>query len=242
MAWYESWFDTKYYHILYKNRDWNEAKKFVSNLVDYLQIPKSAKLLDLACGKGRHSRELNGLGYDVVGIDLSEDSIRKAKEFQNKTLHFQVGDMRKVYFPNEFDVIFNLFTSFGYFETNEENFSVFDAVNKQLKKGGIFVFDYLNSSYVVANLAEQEVKTIEGIEFHITKEIKGGKVIKNIDFNDEGKKHSFQESVRLFKKEELQQALQQRGFNVVSIFGDYDLTKFNQESSHRVIFIAKKNG
>ena len=74
--WYASWFDTPYYHILYKDRGYDEAQAFMRALMAYLKPKDSAKILDLACGKGRHSVFLNSLGYNVTGVDLSKNSIR----------------------------------------------------------------------------------------------------------------------------------------------------------------------
>ena len=108
--WFESWFDTTYYHSLYKNRDESEAKLFVSKLVHFLSPIKGTKVLDLACGKGRHSITLNKLGMNVLGVDLSQNSILKAKDFENETLKFEVHDMRKTIENHSFDIIFNLFT------------------------------------------------------------------------------------------------------------------------------------
>ena len=122
--WFTSWFDTKYYHLLYKNRNDDEARLFVEHLVANLNLVPHAKVLDLACGKGRHSITLNRLGFDVLGVDLSSNSIEQAKEFENDTLHFDVCDMRKSYQKNKFDAVFNLFTSFGYFENKDDNTSV----------------------------------------------------------------------------------------------------------------------
>ena len=119
--WFVDWFDTPYYHILYQNRNDLEAKKFIQTLMGHLKLPKSSKILDLACGKGRHSKTLNELGYDVLGVDLSENSINEAKRLSNDTLSFRVHDMREVLVGTKFDAIFNLFTSFGYFDSNKEN-------------------------------------------------------------------------------------------------------------------------
>ncbi|MBC7524978.1 MAG: methyltransferase domain-containing protein, partial [Flavobacterium sp.] len=114
-TWYASWFDSPYYHILYKDRNYREAQIFMDNLTRYLNLPEKAKVLDLACGKGRHSIYLNQLGFEVTGVDLSENSILEAKKNENESLHFNVHDMRNP-FHQKFDAIFNLFTSFGYFE------------------------------------------------------------------------------------------------------------------------------
>ena len=108
--WYASWFDTPYYHILYQERDDKEAELFMDALTSFLKLSKKAEILDLACGKGRHAKYLNELGYDVTGIDLSPSSIEFAKTLENKRLHFAVHDMCLPY-PKKFDAIFNLFTS-----------------------------------------------------------------------------------------------------------------------------------
>lgn len=239
MSWFESWFDTKYYHILYKNRDFHEAKNFIIKLVEFLKLQNDAKILDLACGKGRHSLELNRLGFSVTGIDLSEQSIQTAKTFENEMLKFYVGDMRKIHFEKSFDAIFNLFTSFGYFDTEKENFSVFDAVLAQLKNDGIFVFDYLNEKLVRKNLIEFEEKIIENINFKIFKKIENDVVIKEIQFEDEGKSYQFFEKVRLFNFEVITTELKNKGFEILSYFGTYNLDKYS-ENSPRMIIIAKK--
>ena len=119
--WFASWFDTNYYHLLYKNRNDDEARLLIEHLVGYLNLAPNSKVLDLACGKGRHSITLNELGFDVLGIDLSSNSIEEAKQFENETLHFDVCDMRNSFTKNTFDVVFNLFTSFGYFDNKSDN-------------------------------------------------------------------------------------------------------------------------
>src|SRR3989344_5362829 len=122
--WFECWFDSPYYHVLYKNRDFTEAELFIDNLVQLIKPSKSNRILDLACGKGRHAIYLNKKGFDVTGIDLSEKSIECAKISGNETLHFYTHDMRKLFRSNYFDIVLNLFTSFGYFEQEREDNAV----------------------------------------------------------------------------------------------------------------------
>src|ERR1700744_549820 len=119
--WYRNWFDSPYYDLLYKGRDQEEADMFVNNLVKHLSPSESSIMLDLACGKGRYSIALNRMGYQVTGIDLSQRKIAAAKPYQNKTLSFAVNDMRMPLEPDKYDYVFNLFTSFGYFDNEEEN-------------------------------------------------------------------------------------------------------------------------
>ena len=130
--WFAEWFNTEYYHILYKDRDEDEANRFISNLISFLNIPKNSKLLDLACGKGRHSKILNSFSYDVLGVDLSENSILEAKKETTAILRFETHDMRKVIPKLKFAAVFNLFTSFGYFDSPEENQKVCSSVSEML--------------------------------------------------------------------------------------------------------------
>jgi len=150
-TWYASWFDTPFYHILYKDRDYTEAESFMSNLTNYLNVPEHGSILDLACGKGRHAIYLNKIGYNVTGVDLSENSITHAKQFENDTLHFDVHNMCKPY-HKEFDAVFNLFTSFGYFDKEEDNLNTIKAIKANLNESGFGVIDFLNSEYIIENL------------------------------------------------------------------------------------------
>ena len=196
-TWYASWFNTPFYHILYKDRNYSEAENFMYNLTNYLNIPENGKILDLACGKGRHSIYLNKIGFNVTGVDLSKNSIAYAKQFENDTLKFNVHDMCKPY-HEQFDAVFNLFTSFGYFENEEDNLNTIKAIKANLNKVGFGVIDFLNSDYVINNLVTEDIKTIEGIEFHQKRYVKDGYIVKNISFSAEGKDFKFQERVRAF--------------------------------------------
>ncbi|MCZ6900895.1 MAG: methyltransferase domain-containing protein, partial [Bacteroidetes bacterium] len=95
--WFGEWFDSPYYHILYKHRDHEEARAFIDRLNIFFQWATSDKILDLACGKGRHSIYLNKQGLDVVGLDLSAENVKAAKTHENSRLHFYVHDMREVF-------------------------------------------------------------------------------------------------------------------------------------------------
>lgn len=238
--WFETWFDTTYYHILYQNRDFTEAERFINNLLGYLNLSKNANCLDLACGKGRHSIFINKKGYKVTGVDLSENSISEAKPFENETLSFDTHDMREVYKENTYDVIFNLFTSFGYFDDYEDNLKVLNAVNKMLVKDGLVVIDFMNAYFVLDNLVEKEIKTLDGIDFQITKSYDGKHIFKNIDFSDQGTEYHFQEKVQAIKKEEFEMLLKEAGFEIQKIYGDFSLSPFNRKESDRLIIIAKK--
>ena len=152
--WFTDWFNTPYYHILYKDRNDVEAQQFIINITQFLPLSDNALLLDLPCGKGRHSVFLNSLGYKVIGADLSENSIQFAKKFENPTLKFIIQDMREP-FDLQYDAVFNLFTSFGYFEEDSEDILVLKNIKNCLKENGFFVFDFLNTSFVKNTLVKK---------------------------------------------------------------------------------------
>ena len=179
--WFATWFDSPYYHVLYKNRDYKEAELFITNLVNFLKPKKEDKILDLACGAGRHSIFLNGLGHQVTGVDLAANSIEEASKSKNKTLNFDVHDMREVYKENEFEFIFNLFTSFGYFESDEDNIKMLQSIEKSLRPNGVFVLDFFNATKVIANLVKEEIKTVENTTFNLKRKVENGYIIKNIE-------------------------------------------------------------
>ena len=236
--WYTSWFDTPYYHILYKERNYREAQVFMDNITHYLNLPEKAKVLDLACGKGRHSIYLNQLGFDVLGADLSENSIAEASKNTNETLHFKVHDMREA-FEEKYDSVFNLFTSFGYFENDEDNLTTLKAIKESLSEYGFAVIDFMNVANVLETLVPEETKTVEEIDFHIKRYLKDGHIYKEIDFEDKGQKFHFVEKVKALTLKDFEELMEQAGIYLLDIFGDYKLKKFHKTDSERLIMIFK---
>lgn len=236
--WFASWFDTPYYHILYKDRDYEEAQLFMDNITGYLNLPEDAKILDLACGKGRHSIYLNKLGYDVTGADLSENSIKEASKHTNDKLHFVVHDMRDTC-NEKYDAILNLFTSFGYFESDDDNLTTLKAIHNSLTEYGFAVIDFMNVHKVIADLVPQETKVIDGIEFHIKRYVEDNHIIKEIDFNDKGQQFHFTEKVKALTLEDFEAMMEEAGIYLLDVFGDYKLHKFYKNESERLIMIFK---
>lgn len=236
--WFVKWFDTQYYHILYKDRDYQEAGMFIDNITSYLNLPENAKVLDLACGKGRHSVYLNKLGFEVTGADLSENSINQAQKNKNETLRFVVHDMREP-FEQKFDAIFNLFTSFGYFDNDQDNITTLKAIKESLSEFGFAVLDFMNVEKVIPNLVASEVKTIEGIDFHINRRFENGYIYKDISFEDNSEEYNFIERVKAFRLEDFEQMMEESGIYLLDVFGDYKLGKFQKNTSDRLIMIFK---
>lgn len=236
--WFSDWFNTTYYHILYKERDDSEAEHFISNLLQVLNPSKETKFLDLACGKGRHSIFLNSLGYKVWGCDLAEESIKAAREYENERLHFFVQDMREET-SQHFDFILNLFTSIGYFDDREDNFKTFQAISSSLNTKGIFVLDFLNEEKVRNEIIPLQTKVIDGIHFEISKYLEDGKVVKKIEFEAEGKRHEYYERVDLLSKTDFLNFAEKADLKLIAEFGDYDLSPFHSDSDRLILIFQK---
>tara|TARA_B100000497_G_C7593988_1_gene357148 strand:- start:244 stop:975 length:732 start_codon:yes stop_codon:yes gene_type:complete len=234
--WYSSWFDTPFYHILYKDRDDKEAQSFMDALTYYLNISQNSTILDLACGKGRHSLYLNSIGYDVTGLDLSKQSISEAKKKENGRLCFDVHDMSKPYFK-QFDTVFNLFTSFGYFDCDEDNLNTIKAIKANLKPNGIGVIDFMNIDVVKNSLKQDDIKTVNGIDFYLKRSVKNGYIVKDIAFNFKGQDFNFYERVKAFSLNDFKTMFEQAELTLLDVFGDYQLNTFNKQNSERLIMI-----
>lgn len=237
-SWYASWFESPYYHILYKDRDHTEAAQFMTRLTKHLSLPTNATILDLACGKGRHAVHLANLGYDVTGVDLSEFNITEAKKMERSNLQFHIHDMR-ISFSKTFDAVFNLFTSFGYFDKKGDNLKTIQAIKNELKPNGYGVIDFLNIEIIKKELLPYEEKTINGITFKISKEIKNGFINKKIAFEDKGQAYNFEENVKAISLKDFKKYLASAGLNLVETLGNYTLEPFNKNTSPRLIVIFK---
>lgn len=238
-TWFESWFDSPYYHLLYSNRNEEEAAQFLERLMKHLSISTTKLVLDLACGSGRHSRVLCELGYVVDGADLSENSIREAKEKASGNQHFYVHDMRCP-LPKKYDVILNLFTSFGYFDQLSDNEKVLKAVFDGLTENGLLIIDFLNSPVVIRTLLpRQEIKR-EEIVFRIGKTVSNNRIVKTITFDADGNSYFFQEKVQAIHLQDFKQLFQNTGFELIETFGSYTLEPYIEATSERLIMVCKK--
>ena len=239
MTWYKDWFDSKYYHLLYKNRDHNEAALFLDNISNEFK-KKNARILDVACGKGRHAKYLNSIGFDPTGVDLSFNSIKYAKKYENKKLKFHQHDMRNVFEENKFDIVTNLFTSFGYFDNTLDDQKAISSMAGNLKKGGLLLIDFMNVKKVIMNLVANEIKFIEDVKFKISRKIINNHIIKKINIEDEENIFSHQEKVHCLTLFNFTEMLEKANMKIINLFGDYDLNNFDEQKSDRLIILAKK--
>ncbi len=239
--WFESWFGSPYYHILYEHRDELEAQAFVETLLNYLQPLPMSSMADIACGEGRFSIELAEHGYDVIGIDLSYSSIEKAMKHEQDNLHFFVHDMRFPFYINYFDYVFNFFTSFGYFATDRDHMMAAKSFATGMKKGGFLIIDYLNKEQSLARLTPEESIHRGKYEFQVKRKLENNHFIKDIYFKDsEGRQRHYKESVAAFELSDFIRMFKKAGLSLVSTFGDYQLNTYHPYDSPRLIMIFKK--
>jgi SAM-dependent methyltransferase len=242
MSWYKSWFDSPYYHQLYFQRDEEEAAAFINRLLQHLQPATNARMLDIACGKGRHSKVLATDGFDVTGIDLSAQSIAEAKQFENDHLQFFEHDMRLPFFINYFDYAFNFFTSFGYFQTDRENENAIRTIANALKPNGVLVIDYLNVHYAEDHLVHKMEKQVDGINFYLTKWFDEKFFYKKIEVEDDALDMPlvFEEKVAKFSLGDFNEMLSFHRLQIQEVFGDYHFNNYDVRKSPRMIICAKK--
>ncbi len=250
--WYKSWFSTQDYLDLYKHRDNKDASKIVSLIFSNINLPKGSNVLDLACGNGRHSVLFAEKGMKVTGIDLSEYLISQAhsklltdyKEYADN-LSFEIRDMRDINHENNFDMVVNLFSSYGYFEDDKKNEQVINSIASSLKKDGYFVLDFLNKDYLVNHLVPFDVKRTEGKIIVQVREIKDGFVYKHIlifrNSDDEYPGLSqFTERIKLYSENDFSQMLNKCGMKVIKMFGDFSGSKYDRNDSERLIIFSQK--
>lgn len=242
-AWFKDWFNSPYYHLLYQHRDEAEAEQFIRTLITYLKLQKGDRVLDIACGKGRHSMVLANLGFDVTGIDLSEASIKEAKAAESEQLHFYQHDMRKLFRINYFDFAFNFFTSFGYFKNRREHDNAIRMMADSVKVGGKLVIDYMNVHYVEQQLIPSSQVEVNDVKFHITKWQTEAHFLKQIQITDKDHllpMHLYTEKVAKFTLGDFTEMLSYHHMQVTEVFGDYQLGNYDVKHSPRMVMVAQK--
>ena len=244
--WYKTWFSSKYYLELYKHRDDKDAENLINLIQKNINLPLNSKVLDICCGAGRHSLEFAKRGFDVTGFDLSRFLISQAKtnsekvKRKNLKVKFFIKDMRNFNFKHTFDLAINLFTSFGYFENDEENFRLFENVILSLKRTGYFIFDYLNGKYIKNHLKISNNSVILGKKVIQKRRIENGFVIKDILISKGKDELFFTERLKLYSMNDFKKVYKKFGLKIIKTFGDYSGNGFDDVNSERIIIIAKK--
>lgn len=240
--WYREWFDSAFYHKLYFNRDEKEAQAIIIRLLQYLKPPTGSQMLDVACGRGRHSRILASQGFDVIGIDISLQSIEHAKQFESDHLNFYQHDMRLPAWIKYFDFAFNFFTSFGYFHTRREHDDAVRTIAQSLKPGGMLLFDYLNVHFAEDHLVYNESKHIDGTDFEIHRWHDRTHFYKRIIIRDASleKPAEHTEKVSKLSLGDFTDMLAFQKIQVEEVFGDYNLNGYDTRKTPRLIVLGRK--
>ncbi len=219
------------------------TKTEIKFLVKELQFDKSMKILDLACGHGRHANPLAKLGYNVTGVDITRGFLKIAKkEAKEKgiSVTYIQKDMRKISFVEEFNRVLLLFTSFGYFE-DEENFKVLKNIADALKPEGLFCFDTANRDVFLKHFLPYIV-TEKGDDLMIDRNtfdsVTGCLSNRRIIIRN-GKRKDKPFLVRVYNPTEIRDLLMKAGFNIYRMYGDWQANPLTSDSK-RMIIIAKK--
>ena len=238
--WYKEWFGEEYLTV-YKHRDDKDAQKLIALILSQIKIDKSSYLLDLACGNGRHAFLLSGYSPHVYGLDLSVHLLHQAqnRKKSEKAPSFVRADMRYFPFRIKFDVIFSLFTSFGYFDDDDKHLKVALEISESLNEGGSFVLDYFNPAYVRKNLVPDGKRMIDSTEITEKRWLEKKRVFKSIHIQSEGEDKEFIESVRMFELDELTVLLEKAGIFIREVFGNYKGDRYKPDSKRMIIFAKK---
>jgi SAM-dependent methyltransferase len=240
--WYKSWFNSPWYTQLYQHRTEQEAQEAVHLVRDIAGLLPGAKVLDLCCGFGRHAFALAEQGYLVTGLDASQHLIDLAQQrFPHPNVEYVIGDMRSAYPSAPYDAVVNFFTSFGYFDTHDENQQVINTIADALRPGGVVVLDFLNAAVVRRTLNPESMNMVGETMIIQERWIDEPYVRKRITVNVPcSAEHLFEEQVRLYSSHELIAMMEHAGLSINTIRGSYDGDAFADETSERCIVIATK--
>lgn len=238
--WFETWFNSGLYSSLYKHRCREEADLMVDLIVRSTEVMPGSSVLDICCGNGRHSAAFARRGYAVTGLDLSTALLREAAEQPEAAgIRFVQGDIRDGLPEGPFDLAVNLFTSFGYFDTDEEHAEVFCHVRHSLREGGIFFFDFLNAVYARRTLVPLDTSNVGGATItqeRVADDLFVRKVI-TVETND-GKKNEYHERVRLFDLNDIAGMMKSARLELTAVYGDYHGGAYTHHSP-RLIAVAQ---
>jgi SAM-dependent methyltransferase len=244
--WYREFFDDLYLRVYQPLEAPEQVRSEVDFIVKALDLPAGAKVLDLCCGQGRHSLELARRGFQVVGVDLSEALLyaaRKRAESEGLSVTFLHCDMREIDFADEFDAVINMFTSFGYLESEAEDEKVLGKVAQALKSGGKFLLDVVNRDRLVRDFQAREWHAAdEGwlvLEERTFDHLSGRMETRWVCVARDGVRYERLSSVRLYTASELRTMLERAGLKVTNLFGDYDGSPYSWDSQRLIVVACK---
>ncbi|MBN1550070.1 class I SAM-dependent methyltransferase [bacterium] len=233
--WYIQAFQNTY-SLVYPHRNESVAQCEVRSLVQSLQLTKPKTILDVGCGSGRHMYAFESMGFHCFGLDLSMHLLEKASVHRNLHGRLVYADMRYFPFRFKFDVIVNLFSSFGYFLNSTDNRSVLDNIHNCLSKNGLFILDHINKTYLQNSLVPESIYKTADAVIRQKRMIVNNRITKKvvITYADQSE-IEYTESVQLYTEVEMKELLESCGFVVSSVWGDYSGECFNEHSKRMVM-------
>jgi SAM-dependent methyltransferase len=244
--WYKEFFDKYYLQFLGHKKNLLETKRETKFIYQVLNLAKRAKILDLACGFGRHAVRLAKKGFDVTCLDLNQNLLELAKKSAKQSrapLRTVQSDMRDIPYQNEFDAVINMFSSFGYFKDERENLRVLRAVAKALKTNGVFLLDLPNKNWMLTKVNKKNWQNLNNT--YILEERSWNKK-KNIYFNEitliklNKTRKKIYTLLHLYELSEIKKKFEKVGFEILRLYGDYNGERFALRSSPRMIVLAKR--
>ena len=245
--WFTEWFNHPLYLRVYSHRDEAEARTCLETIIHKTGLenltPSDVRVMDIACGAGRHALEFARLGFTTTANDLSPfllECTRSQAERENISIECTRQDMRHISVENTYDLVVQLFSSFGYFKTKKEDLQVLRNVNRALKKDGRYILDLINPVYLKKNLNPSSSRTIDDLIVSEQRRIEADRVIKQITIRSPDDSITFEELVRLYRVEIIGDMLASAGFEIKEIFGDYEGSAFDEQTSPRLLLFARK--
>ncbi len=243
MTWYKDWFQEANYRVVYEHRDEGEAEAMIDLIEQTIGRKTERRVLDVGCGSGRHAISFAKRGYlNVRGIDLSPTLLAEAREQAARlqlSIEFLERDMRDIPIE-EYDLAVNLFTSFGYFDSDEDNATVIQNVAKQLTRNdGWLVIDFFNSSWVRNHLVSHDERVApNGMHIEQTRWIEAGRIEKRLLIRNSIEASEYIESVRLFDLSDFERMFHSAGLTLRHVFGTYSGSAYNPDTSQRLIMFC----
>lgn len=243
MSWYKDWFNSEHYIRVYSHRDESEALKLVELISKNLDLKENSSVLDMACGAGRHAIVFAKKRFNVTAVDLSyrliSGAIENAKQSGVK-IDFILSDILEFSSSKKYDLVVNLFTSIGYFDSDEDNYAVINKAYSLLVNGGYFVLDYFNKDFLLKHLIPFTVFSEDGFRISQNRVIEGNRIVKKIVIENSSTTEEFHESVRLFSYDEIISCINDTGFKLINCYGNYNGNEFSRENTSRLIIFAQK--